>query len=198
MSLLVNSSKSRKAPVATTGLAEPEVDKTLYCWSCLHTGHTKKNCPSKQRQAQPVGIPKRTPIVPAKDSTKGEGNRLPKQLRCSHCRRNNHAVDNCFALHLDKRSTSEREKTLEAKIGALEERFKSLASSSQNLDSLSFSRAQASFSTSDYYMFGASGEVVSSAATTRAQALSQATPSTTCQSVASLRAQDNAPMDQIG
>ena len=47
-------------------------------------------------------------------------------------------------------------------------------------------------------MFEASNEVVSSAAVTRAQAVSQATPSTTGGSVASLRARDNALTDQIG
>ena len=47
-------------------------------------------------------------------------------------------------------------------------------------------------------MFVASGEVVSSTAVARAQAVSQATPLTTGESVASLRARDNAPADQIG
>ena len=46
-------------------------------------------------------------------------------------------------------------------------------------------------------MFGALGEVVSSAAVTRAQAESRATPSTIGESVASLRAPDNAHADQI-
>ena len=159
------------------------MDKTLYCWSCGQASHAKKDCPSKQRQAQTVGNPKRTPVVLAKDSTKGACNRLSKQLRCSHCGHNNHLVDNCFALHPEKRPTLEREKTLEAKIGALEERFRSLASSSG---------AQVSSSTPNYYMFGASGEVVSSAA------LSQVTPSTTEESVTSLRIRDNVPTDQIG
>ena len=132
-------------------------------------GHAKKYCPLKQRQVQTASNPKRTPVVPAKDSTKGACNHLPKQLRCFHCGRNNHAVDNYFALHPEKHSSSERENALEAKIGALKERFKILASSGQILNSPSSSKAQASFSTPDYYMFGASGEVVSSAAVTRAQ-----------------------------
>ena len=34
VSLLVDSSKSRKAPVAIAGLVEAEMYKTLYCWSC--------------------------------------------------------------------------------------------------------------------------------------------------------------------
>ena len=86
-------------------------------------------------------------------------------------------------------------KALEAKIGALEERFKSLVSSGQILDSPSSSGAQASSSTSDYYMFEASGEVVSFAAVTCAKAVSRATPATTGELVASLRAQDNARAD---
>ena len=116
VSLLVDFSKSRKAHVATTGLAEAEVDKTLYYWSCAQAGHAKKDCPSKQRQAQTVNNPKRTPVVLAKDSTKGAGNRLSKQLRCSHCGRNNHAVDNCFALHPEKRSSLERERHWRRKL----------------------------------------------------------------------------------
>ena len=39
VSLLVDSSKSRKAPTVTTGLAEAEVDKTLYCWPCGQAGY---------------------------------------------------------------------------------------------------------------------------------------------------------------
>ena len=86
---------------------------------------------------------------------------------------------------------------LEAKIEALEERFKSLASSGQILDSPSSSTVKASSSTSDYYMFGASGEVVSSAAVTCAQSVSRAPPSTTGESINNLRARDNGPADQI-
>jgi hypothetical protein len=176
VSLLVDSSKPRKARVAAAGLAETEVDKTLYCWACGRAGHTKKDCPSKPKHAQ---NPKRKPIVPAKDSTKGAGNQLPKQMKCSHCGRNNHAVENCFALHPEKRFSTDREKALEAKVGALEERFKNLAASGQISNVPSFSGAQASSSTPDYYMFGASGEIVSSAAVTRAQYVSRATPPTT-------------------
>ena len=169
VSLLVDSSKFRKAPAAAAGLAETEVDKTLYCWSCGRACHAKKDCPSKSKHAQ---TPKRKPTVPAKDPTKDAGNQLSKQLKCFHCGRNNHAVENCFVLHPEKRPSTDREKALEAKVGALEERFKNLASSGQISDVPSSSGAQASSSTPDYYMFGASGEVVSSAAVTRAQSLS--------------------------
>jgi hypothetical protein len=118
-------------PITVAGLAETEVDKTLYCWSCGHAGHTKNEYPSKPKQAQ---NPRRKPVVPAKDSTKGAGNQLPKQLKCFHCGRNDHAVENGFALHPEKRPYFDREKTLETKIDALEERFKNLASSGQILD----------------------------------------------------------------
>ena len=87
---------------------------------------------------------------------------------------------------------------METKIEAFEERFKSLASSGQTLDSSSSSAPQASSSTLDYYMFGASGEVVSSATVTQAQTVSRATPSTIGESVDKLRARDNGPIDQIG
>ena len=71
VSLLADSSKSWKAPIATARLAEAEVDKILYCWSCRKARHAKKDFPSKQKQTQTIGNPKRTLIVPAKDSTKG-------------------------------------------------------------------------------------------------------------------------------
>ena len=87
---------------------------------------------------------------------------------------------------------------MEAKIEALEEKFKSLVSSCQILDSPSSTEARASSSTPDYYMFGTSGEVVSSVSATRAQAVSQATPSTIGKLVANLQTRDNAPADQIG
>ena len=107
-------------------------------------------------------------------------------------------MENCFAFHPEKHLSSEQEKTLEVKIGALEERFKSLALSGQILDSPSFFGAQGSSSTPDYYMYGASGEVVSSAAVTQTQTMSQATPLTIGESVGSLRARDNGLADQIG
>ena len=105
--LLVDSSKSQNVPVTATGLAEAEVDKTLYCWSCGQTVHAKKDCPSKPRHAHNVGNPKQKPVVPAKDCTKGACNHLPKQLKCSHCGRNTHAVENCFVLHPEKRHSFE-------------------------------------------------------------------------------------------
>ena len=88
-------------------------------------------------------------------------------------------MENCFVLHPEKRPSSDREKTLDAKISALEEKFKNLASSDQILDLPSSSSAKVSSSTLDYYTFGALEEVVSSATMTCAQSVSRATPSTT-------------------
>ena len=105
-------------------------------------------------------------------------------------------MKNRFALHPTK-YFSELENALEAKIGALKERFKNLASSDQILDSPSSSEAKASSSTADYYIFKASREVVSSAAVTRTQSVPRATPSTIGESVDSLRAWDHGPADQI-
>ena len=69
----------------------------------------------------------------------------------------------CFAFHPEKRPSWEQKNMLEAKIA-----FKSLVSSGQILDTPSSPGAQANSSTLDYYIFGASGEVVSSAAVRRA------------------------------
>ena len=118
---------------------------------------------------------------------KKAGNQLPKQLKCYHCGRNNHAMKNVFAFHPEKRPTSEREKAIEAKIGALKEKFKSLVSSDQILDSPSTSGTKASSSTPYYYMSGASEQVVSSAAVRRVQTVSRATPPTTRKSMDNLR-----------
>ena len=41
VSMLVDSSKFQKVAVVVVGLAEAEVDKTLYCWSVVQAGHTK-------------------------------------------------------------------------------------------------------------------------------------------------------------
>jgi hypothetical protein len=79
------------------------VDKTLYFWSCGWAGHAKNDCLSKPKQAQ---NPRRKPIISAKDSTKGAGNQLPKQLKCFHCGRNYHVVESYFALHSKKRPSS--------------------------------------------------------------------------------------------
>lgn len=49
--LLDNSSKSRKVPIHTARLADPEADNTYYCWCCGHACHAKNECPSKQKQA---------------------------------------------------------------------------------------------------------------------------------------------------
>ena len=97
----------------------------------------------------------------------------------------------------EKRPSTDREKTLEAKIGALEDMFKNLASSGQISDVPSSSGAQANSSTPDYYMFGTSGEVVSSAAVTHAQSVSRVTPPTTGKTVESLRTRNSGHADQI-
>jgi hypothetical protein len=106
VSLLVDSSKPQRASVTIARLAEVETDNIYHCWSCGQACHAEKDCLSKQRQAQVVGTPKRKPFVPAQGYAKKTCNQLPKQLKCFYCGRNNHAVENCFALHLEKRPTS--------------------------------------------------------------------------------------------
>ena len=87
---------------------------------------------------------------------------------------------------------------MDAMIGALEERFKNLASSGQIFDSPSSSGAKASSLTPDYYMFGTSREVVSSAAVTRAQSVARPTPSTTEEFMESLLTRNTGPTNHIG
>jgi hypothetical protein len=77
VSLLVDSSKSGKVSVSAARLAEAELDKTLYCWSCGQAGHFKKGCPSKPRHTHNVGNLKRKHI-PAKEATNGVYNYLSK------------------------------------------------------------------------------------------------------------------------
>ena len=161
VSLLVDSSKSGKALVATVRLAEVEADKTLYYWSCGELGHAKKDCPFKQKKAPTAERPRRKTIFPAKDPTKDTAKHLLKQLACFHCGKPNHTKDHCFILHPEKQPLSAWEKAMEAKLGDLEEKFKSLASSGQILTSSAPSGAKASSSTPHYYMLGAFGEVVS-------------------------------------
>ena len=81
VSLLVNSSKPRRVPITTAGLAEAETDNIYHYWSCGQAGYAKNDCPSKQRQAYAVGTPKRKPLVPAQGSVKKADNQLPKQLK---------------------------------------------------------------------------------------------------------------------
>ena len=73
-----------------------------------------------------------------------------------------------------------------------------MASSSQILDSPSSSEHKATSSTPDYYMFEASGDLVSSTAVTRAQSVSRAMPLTIGESVDNLQARNIGPTDQIG
>jgi hypothetical protein len=62
-----------------------------------------------------------------------------------------------------------KKKMLKTNIGALEERFKNLASFSQIIELTATSGAKANSSALDYYIFEAAGDVVSSTAVTRAQ-----------------------------
>lgn len=93
-----------------------------------------------------------------------------KRLKCSHCGRLNHNDKNCVILHPDKRPVSEKEKALDAKIAALETKFKTVASLGQVTESKVSPSAQAHTLDPEVYMFGASGEMAAAVAT-RAQTL---------------------------
>ena len=102
---------------------------------------------------------------------------------------------NYFAIHPQKQHFSERVKMLEAKLGALEKRFKNLASSGRILESLAPLGAKASLSTPFYYIFRTLEEVMSLTAVTYAQSVSQATSSTTKEFVEILWVWNNRLMD---
>jgi hypothetical protein len=122
-----------------------------------------------------------------------------KQLKCNHCGGTNHDVDHCFQLHPERRPAnyvqgkSQREQTLEAKVAELEQQLKSSASFAQIVEP----HAGASTSTSDLYMFGASGEVAA-AASTRAQTLAKSVASTSGGSNEISRPRHTGPADQVG
>lgn len=91
------------------------------------SAHARKDNFSKQKKAPTVEKPKRKTIVSTKDSAKEAIKPLPRQLKCSHYWRLNHTEDNYFVFHLKKQPSSAWEKTLEAKIGALDKKFKNVA-----------------------------------------------------------------------
>ena len=86
--------------------------------------------------------------------------KLLLELKCSHYGWNNQAVK-IVTFSLQKNHPSfEQENLLDKNIGALEERFKKLASYGQILDLLAPFGDHASSSTPDYYMFRAKCEVM--------------------------------------
>ena len=171
-SWMTDASKSKKAATATSSLAETQPEKTLHCWGCGESGHTKNdpNCPKKKKGQQPETS--RPKIEVAKTVEKAK----KKQLKCNHCNKLNHDDDHCFILHPEKRPVSEKEKALEAKIAELEKKFQTVASLGQVGDSRVVSRGGTGTSTSDIYMFGASGELVGAAATRAQTAANVRTP----------------------
>jgi len=173
VSWMTDTSKSKKVATATSSLAETQPEKTLHCWGCGEAGHTKNdpNCPKKKRASPPEKSKQRAEVVKtAEKATK-------KQLKCSHCGKLNHDDDHCFILHPERRPVSEKEKALEAKLAELEKRFKTVASLGQVTDSRVLSRGGTDTSSSDIYMFGASGEMMAAAATRAQTAAKLVTPS---------------------
>ena len=118
-------------------------------------------------------------------------------MKCSHCGRLNHSEENCFILHPEKRPASEKEKALEAKIAALEAKFKTVASLGQVTGSGVSPSARAHTFGSDVYMFGASGEMAAAVAT-RAQTLANPVVSTTAGPQENMRARHSGLLDHIG
>lgn len=193
VSWMTDISKPKKAATATSSLAKTQPEKTLHCWGCGESGHTKNdpNCP-KKKKAQNTEKPKqKTEVAKTGEKSKKE------QLKCTHCGKLNHSEDHCFILHPDKRPASEKEKALEAKIAALEAKFKTVASLGQVTESRVTSSAGTSTSAPDIYMFGASGQMVAAAAT-RAQTSAKAVAPTTDEPQDSGRARHSGLSDQIG
>jgi hypothetical protein len=193
VSWMTDISKPKKAATATSSLVETQPEKTLHCWGCGESGHTKNdpNCP-KKKKAQNTEKPKqKTEVAKIGEKSKKE------QLKCTHCGKLNHSEDHCFILHPDKRPASEKEKALEAKIAALEAKFKTVASLGQVTESRVTSSAGTSTSAPDIYMFGASGQMVAAAAT-RAQTSAKIVAPTTDEPQDSGRARHSGLSDQIG
>lgn len=51
VSMIIDSSKSRKVPVVVVELAETKVENNLYCWSRGQAGTAMKDCPLKPKHA---------------------------------------------------------------------------------------------------------------------------------------------------
>ena len=193
VSWMTDASKSKKAATATSSLAETQPEKPVHCWGCGEAGHTKNdpNCPKKRRAPQPEKAKQRAEVVKTVEKAK------KKQLKCSHCGKLNHDDDHCFLLHPEKRPVSEKEKALEAKLAELEKRFKTVASLGQVTNSRVFSRGGADTSTSDIYMFGASGEMMAAVAT-RAQAAAKVVTPAVDESTDLGRTRHSGSPDHIG
>lgn len=174
VSLLVDSNIFRQTSVAAEGLTKTKVGKTLYCWSCGHAGYAKKDWPSMQRHVHNMNNPKQKPVVLFKDLKNNIDKYLPKQLK--YCRSEqprsekllHFALKNDFLLNVKKHWKQKLAYwTRSSKIWH-----------HQILDLPALCGAMANSSTPDYYMFGASGEVIGSTIGTRSQFVSRATPLT--------------------
>ena len=193
--------KSKKPVAVSGGLADTDPD--IHCWRCGGTGHTKKDtsCPKYPKDSKSQGKAKKK--EEGKPQKKEDGKTQKKQLKCNHCGRLNHDDDHCFQLHPELRPSSnlsEKEKALQAQIDKLQEQLKAtkaVASSAQIVDSRAFSGAKASTSSSDYYLFGATGEMVAAAATRSQTAGKQPiSPATTVTD--GFRQRHDGPADMIG
>ena len=131
VSTMMEATKAKKLPTATSSLAEAQPEKVVHCWACGEAGHTKgdPNCSKKKKEGS---VPAKAKVEVAKSGEKA-GGKGKKPPTCSHCGKTGHTDENCFVLHPEKRpSSSSREKTLEAEIAELKKKLSTSASLGQD------------------------------------------------------------------
>ena len=200
VSTMMEATKPKKLPAATSSLAEAQPEKVVHCWACGEAGHTKGDpkC-SKKKGEGPVAVKAKVEVAKSTDKAGGKAKKPPT---CSHCSKTGHTDENCFVLHPEKRpGSSSREKTLEAEIAELKKKLTASASLGQVADVRAPVRRPCSSSAMDAYLYGASGEVVAAVATraqTTAQSVAPSSSSTPPPAVVGTRPRHMGLPDHIG
>jgi len=90
---------------------------------CRESSHVKNdpNCTKKKKAQSSKKSKQKIGVTKVGEKSK------KKELKCTHCGWLNRDVDHCFILRSKKRLTSEKEKSLKAKIVELEKRFNTIA-----------------------------------------------------------------------
>lgn len=124
---MTNVSKPKKVATVTSSLAKIQLKRTMHCWRCDKFGLIK-NDPNYFKKKKTLCIEKSKST--AKIAKIGDKPKK-KQLKCIQCNKLNNNEDNCIILYSYKYSTSNKKKSLEAKIIELKKRFNNITSLSQ-------------------------------------------------------------------